>query len=111
MKLYRRRAPFFAVPFLAVPFRAVVLLVERDVPFFALLLAERAGREAAFLAVPFFAGAFLAVPFLAVDFLATAFLAVVLEPDDFFAAYDQSRDLCMTLQRGVNFGVASRNRA
>jgi glutathione synthase/RimK-type ligase-like ATP-grasp enzyme len=23
--------------------------------------------------------------------------------DDFFAAYDQSRDLCMTLQRGVNF--------
>jgi glutathione synthase/RimK-type ligase-like ATP-grasp enzyme len=25
-------------------------------------------------------------------------------PDDFFRAYDQSRDLCMTLQRGVNFG-------
>ncbi len=24
-------------------------------------------------------------------------------PDEFFAAYDQSRDLCMTLQRGVNF--------
>src|SRR5437868_3935926 len=24
-------------------------------------------------------------------------------PEDFFAAYDQSRDLCMTLQRGVNF--------
>jgi len=25
-------------------------------------------------------------------------------PGDFFGAYDQSRDLCMTLQRGVNFG-------
>jgi glutathione synthase/RimK-type ligase-like ATP-grasp enzyme len=24
-------------------------------------------------------------------------------PDEFFAAYDQSRDLCMTLQRGVKF--------
>jgi glutathione synthase/RimK-type ligase-like ATP-grasp enzyme len=24
-------------------------------------------------------------------------------PDDFFRAYDQTRDLCMTLQRGVNF--------
>src|SRR5262249_12844347 len=24
-------------------------------------------------------------------------------PQEFFAAYDQSRDLCMTLQRGVNF--------
>jgi hypothetical protein len=24
-------------------------------------------------------------------------------PDEFFAAYDRSRDLCMTLQRGVNF--------
>src|SRR5688572_13217098 len=24
-------------------------------------------------------------------------------PEEFFAAYDQSRDLCMTLQRGVNF--------
>jgi hypothetical protein len=24
-------------------------------------------------------------------------------PDEFFAAYDKSRDLCMTLQRGVNF--------
>ena len=24
-------------------------------------------------------------------------------PEEFFNAYDQSRDLCMTLQRGVNF--------
>lgn len=26
------------------------------------------------------------------------------DPGEFFAAYDQSRDLCMTLQRGVEFG-------
>ena len=32
-------------------------------------------------------------------------------PQDFFAAYDQTKDLCMTLQRGVNFTATSSSSA